>query len=64
MTQNNTASRPDLIEQFNPKLLTVLREGYRLRDLGADAMAGLTVAIVALPLSMERLAQGVREPLA
>ena len=50
MTQSNAASRPDLIEQFTPKLLTVLREGYRLRDLGADAMAGLTVAIVALSM--------------
>jgi SulP family sulfate permease len=37
---------------FTPKLLTVLREGYGLRDLRADAVAGLTVAIVALPLSM------------
>ena len=30
----------------------MLREGYRLDDLRRDAMAGLTVAIVALPLSM------------
>ena len=30
----------------------MLREGYRFPDLKADAMAGLTVAIVALPLSM------------
>jgi SulP family sulfate permease len=37
---------------FEPKLLTVLREGYGLRELRADAIAGLTVAIVALPLSM------------
>jgi len=35
-----------------PKLVTVLREGYRLSHLKADAIAGLTVAIVALPLSM------------
>ena len=35
-----------------PKLVTVLREGYGLAALRADAMAGLTVAIVALPLSM------------
>lgn len=35
-----------------PKLLTVLREGYGLAQLRADAIAGLTVAIVALPLSM------------
>src|SRR5690606_36674181 len=34
------------------KLLTVLREGYGLANFRADAIAGLTVAIVALPLSM------------
>lgn len=38
--------------RFTPKLATVLREGYGPGDLRADAMAGLTVAIVALPLSM------------
>jgi sulfate permease, SulP family len=43
---------PRFAELFTPKLVTVLREGYRLRDLRADALAGLTVAIVALPLSM------------
>lgn len=37
---------------FLPKLITVLREGYGLDGLRADTMAGLTVAIVALPLSM------------
>ena len=37
---------------FLPKLVTVLREGYGLSNLRADALAGLTVAIVALPLSM------------
>lgn len=37
---------------LTPKLITVLREGYGLRDFRADAIAGLTVAIVALPLSM------------
>ena len=37
---------------FAPKLLTVLREGYGLTALRADVVAGLTVAIVALPLSM------------
>lgn len=38
--------------QFRPKLVTMLREGYDLRTLRADAAAGLTVAVVALPLSM------------
>ncbi len=37
---------------FTPKIITVLREGYALRDLRADVISGLTVAIVALPLSM------------
>ncbi len=37
---------------FTPKLLTVLREGYGRQQLRADALAGLTVAIVALPLAM------------
>lgn len=37
---------------YLPKLATVFREGYGPRDLGRDALAGLTVAIVALPLSM------------
>lgn len=40
------------LHQFEPKLLTALREGYDLRSLRADALAGLTVAIVALPLAM------------
>ncbi len=43
---------PSLAELFTPKLVTVLREGYGLAALRADAIAGLTVAIVALPLSM------------
>lgn len=37
---------------FTPKLLSVLRDGYDLATLRADAIAGLTVAIVALPLAM------------
>ena len=43
---------PTFVELFTPKLVTVLREGYRLSHMRADAVAGLTVAIVALPLSM------------
>src|SRR5688500_5617436 len=44
--------RRQYLRMFEPKLLTVLREGYRLQDLRADAIAGLTVAVVALPLAM------------
>lgn len=38
--------------QFEPKLVTVLREGYSLETFRKDAIAGLTVAVVALPLAM------------
>ncbi len=52
--------QPTFAELFSPKLLTVLREGYGLADLRADALSGLTVAIVALPLSMAiAIASGV-----
>jgi len=44
--------RPTFAELFTPKTITVLREGYSLPALRADLVAGLTVAIVALPLSM------------
>jgi SulP family sulfate permease len=37
---------------YKPKLLTVLGEGYDAASLRKDAIAGLTVAVVALPLSM------------
>jgi len=37
---------------YRPKLATILQEGYGGRQFRADALAGLTVAIVALPLSM------------
>jgi SulP family sulfate permease len=48
----NTPTAPTFAELFTPKLVTVLREGYGAAQLRADAIAGLTVAIVALPLSM------------
>jgi SulP family sulfate permease len=44
--------RPSFRELFTPKLITILGEGYGLGALRADIVAGLTVAIVALPLSM------------
>ena len=37
---------------YRPKLVTLLSEGYDARALKRDLLAGLTVAIVALPLSM------------
>ncbi len=43
---------PTFAELFTPKLVTIFRDGYGWADLRADAVSGLTVAIVALPLSM------------
>jgi SulP family sulfate permease len=37
---------------YRPKLATMLRDGYNFSHLRRDALAALTVAIVALPLSM------------
>jgi SulP family sulfate permease len=37
---------------FTPKLFTLIKNGYSSSDLRSDAIAGLTVAIVALPLAM------------
>jgi MFS superfamily sulfate permease-like transporter len=37
---------------YVPKLVTLLRRGYGLKDFQCDLVAGLTVAIVALPLAM------------
>jgi SulP family sulfate permease len=52
--------QPTFAELYAPKLITVLREGYGLADFRADVIAGLTVAIVALPLSMAiAIASGV-----
>src|SRR5690606_30024253 len=52
--------KPGFRDLYTPKLFTVLREGYGLASLKADAISGLTVAIVALPLSMAiAIASGV-----
>ncbi|MEZ5815235.1 MAG: sulfate permease [Alphaproteobacteria bacterium] len=40
------------MSQFTPKIITIFKKGYGLPDLKADMVAGLTVAIVALPLAM------------
>ncbi len=37
---------------YQPKLVTIIREGYGLDHFRKDVLAALTVAIVALPLSM------------
>jgi sulfate permease, SulP family len=58
--QSPAHEQPAFIELFTPKLITVFREGYGWRDVRADAVSGLTVAVVALPLSMAiAIASGV-----
>ncbi|WP_081534381.1 SulP family inorganic anion transporter [Rhodovulum sp. P5] len=48
------------IVQFTPKIVSVMAEGYGLRAFRADLIAGLTVAVVALPLSLAiAIASGV-----
>jgi SulP family sulfate permease len=48
------------VHLYRPKLLTVALEGYSLDHFRKDVMAALTVAIVALPLSMAfAIASGV-----
>jgi sulfate permease, SulP family len=59
MTSPNTPPER-FVDLFTPKLVSVLREGYGRAELAADAVSGLTVAIVALPLSMAiAIASGV-----
>ena len=54
------STSPSFASEFLPKLVSVWREGYSLAALRADVLAGLTVAIVALPLSMAiAIASGV-----
>lgn len=51
--------------KLEPKLITVLREGYTLSRFQGDLMGGLTVGIVALPLSIAlAIASGVKTPVA
>lgn len=55
-----TTPRPNRWQEFLPKTVSLMREGYGMAALRADALAGLTVAIVALPLSMAiAIASGV-----
>lgn len=55
-----SSSQASFADLYTPKLVTVLREGYDSTKLRGDLIAGLTVAIVALPLSMAiAIASGV-----
>ncbi|SON56488.1 Dicarboxylic acid uptake system A [Hartmannibacter diazotrophicus] len=59
-TMTTPPKSPSYADIFTPKLISCFREGYTLQTLRADAIAGLTVAIVALPLSMAiAIASGV-----
>jgi len=50
-----------LSTDLEPKLLTVLREGYSRHDLARDALAGVVVGVVALPLAIAfAIASGAR----
>ncbi len=51
-TPADAQSEPNAGGRFTPKLISTLRDGYDLAKFQRDAVAGLTVAIVALPLSM------------
>lgn len=51
-SKDSHRAEPSFSELFTPKLVTVLHEGYSFAHLRKDAISGLTVAIVALPLSM------------
>ncbi len=53
MTTTSTRIPPAApADEFTPKLVSSLREGYGLDRLRKDALAGFTVAMVAIPLSM------------
>lgn len=52
MSKKSPSSVPFFRRPLTPKLVTVLREGYGFSDFRQDTVAGLTVAIVALPLAM------------
>ena len=50
-----------MYRKLEPKLLTVLKEGYTLKQFQGDLAGGLTVGIVALPLAIAfAIASGVK----
>ena len=56
-----SSALPDLPGRLEPKLWTVLREGIPRAQLARDALSGVIVAVVALPLAIAfAIASGVR----
>ncbi len=54
-------AEPNVATRLEPKLVTVLREGYSLPQFGRDVVAGLVVGVVALPLAIAlAIASGVK----
>ena len=50
-----------MYRKLEPKLLTILREGYSLKIFTGDLLGGLTVGVVALPLAIAfAIASGVK----
>jgi SulP family sulfate permease len=50
-----------LSPEFEPKLVTTIREGYSARGFARDALAGIVVGVVAFPLAIAfAIASGVR----
>ena len=50
-----------MYRKLEPKLLTLLREGYTAKQFQGDLLGGLTVGIVALPLAIAlAIASGVK----
>jgi SulP family sulfate permease len=56
-----SSALPDLHSRLEPKLWTVLREGVSRQQLARDALSGVIVGVVALPLAIAfAIASGVR----
>src|SRR5580765_7464031 len=50
-----------MYRKLEPKLLTILKEGYTRKQFRGDLLGGLTVGVVALPLSIAlAIASGVK----
>jgi SulP family sulfate permease len=52
-----TPPEPAFVEPFAPSLVTTSRESYAISALRSDIVAGLTVAIVAVPPSIAAAAR-------